>query len=340
MEQRGRAKGGFARAESLTPEQRQEIARYAAAKRWEASSGLPKETHAGVLPLGGMNLACGVLDNDTRVLSTRGITRAFGGRRTGTSAGDSSKRAPELPSFLGSEAIRPFISEELFARLITPIEYRPLRGGRSAFGYEARLLPDICRVILEARKAKKLRHNQAKYADAAEIMLHGLADVGIIALVDEATGYQYDRAKDDLMKILEAYVSKALLPWTERFPSTFFKEIYRLHGWEFREGRTQGPRVVGKLINKLIFEQLPPGVLEDLRRKNPPAYPSGYRRHKHHQWLTQDIGIPHLTNQVSQVMGIMRASENKHEFSRLFDRAFPKKGQQGQLAFPAPNDDD
>lgn len=79
-------------------------------------------------------------------------------------------------------------------------------------------------------------------------------------------------AKDALMKILEAYVNKALLPWTERFPSSFFKQIYRLHGWQFREGRTRGPRIVGKLINRLVYEQLPPGVLQELRQRNPVVY--------------------------------------------------------------------
>jgi hypothetical protein len=39
-------------------------------------------------------------------------------------------------------------------------------------------------------------------------LLRGFARVGIIALVDEATGFQRDRTKDALSKILEAYIAK------------------------------------------------------------------------------------------------------------------------------------
>ena len=331
----GAAKGGKARKEALTPEERSEIARHAAEQRWSARpAGLPRETHTGILPIGDKEIPCGVLENGIRVLSTRGVTRALGGRQTGTrgAQGGSQRGAPQLPPFLTSAAIRPFISDELLVRLIAPIEYKPVRGGRTAFGYEARLLPDICRIILAARRAKALKSNQLRFADAAEILLNGLADVGIIALVDEVTGYQADRARDELMRILEAYISKALLPWVQRFPDDFFKEIYRLHGWQFKEGQTRGPRVVGRLINKLVYEQLPPGVLQELNRRNP-IQPYGYRRYKHHQYLTEDIGHPHLNSQVASVMTLMRVSDNKDQFIRFFEKAFPKKWQQMRFEY-------
>ena len=55
-------------------------------------------------------------------------------------------------------------------------------------------------------------------------------------------------------------------------------------------------------------------------------------KNKHHQWLTDDVGDPHLRNQISQVLGIMRAARNKGEFFRLFERAFPGTTTlQGQL---------
>lgn len=78
-------------------------------------------------------------------------------------------------------------------------------------------------------------------------MLKALANVGITALVDEATGYQKDRPKDELRLILEAYISKELLPWTERFPEEFYKEMFRLRQWpfssvEYPKKGPQGPR--------------------------------------------------------------------------------------------------
>lgn len=87
------------------------------------------------------------LENGTRVFSRRGVGRAFGSRQTGINDG-----ALEIPPFLGSKALFPFISEYLMVRLKSPIEYLPKHGGRSAIGYEASILPAICEAILDAKK--------------------------------------------------------------------------------------------------------------------------------------------------------------------------------------------
>jgi hypothetical protein len=203
---------------------------------------------------------------------------------------------------------------------------------------EATLLPKICGVILDAEKAGALRASQRHLAERAERLIRGFAHVGIIALVDEATGYQADRAKDELIKILEAYISPELRPWTRRFPPEFFEEIYRLNDWRFVPGNLRGPRYVGKLIKQLVYKKLPPGVLEELQRKNP-VQDYGYRRHKHHQFLTPDVGNPHLDKQITAVMTLMRASAgDKTLFKRLFENAFPVKGQ--QLALPMNSEDE
>ncbi len=124
-----------------------------------------------------------------------------------------------------------------------------------------------------------------------------------------------------------------LLPWARRFPPEFFEEIYRLNGWPFVEGNLRGPRYVGRLINELVYKKLPPGVLGELQRKNP-VQDYGYRRHKHHQFLTPDVGHPHLDKQVTAVMTLMRASDDKATFRRLFEKAFPVRGQQIPLPLP------
>ncbi len=121
-------------------------------------------------------------------------------------------------------------------------------------------------------------------------------------------------------------------------PNEFFKQIYRLHGWEYREGSLKGPRYVGKLVNALVYEQLPQGVLPELRRRNPPDE-TGHRRHKHHQFLTDDTGEPHLDKQITAVTTLMRVADNKDQFFKLFQKAFPKPGQARQLRlFPEPDE--
>jgi hypothetical protein len=122
-----------------------------------------------------------------------------------------------------------------------------------------------------------------------------------------------------------------LLPWTRRFPDEFFRQIYRLHNWPYKEGQHKRPKYLGKLVNQLVYAKLPPGVLPELRKLNPPGE-SSYRRYKHHQFLTSDTGHPHLDKQIIETTTLMRVSDDKKSFRRLFDKAFPAKYQQIELA--------
>ncbi len=148
----------------------------------------------------------------------------------------------------------------------------------------------VCDVYLEARNAHKLDPKQRSVARAAEILVRGLARVGIVALVDEATGFQEVRARDELQRILEAYVQAEFRPWLKMFPDDFFREIYRLQGWEYRPGTSKRTPYVGKLVNKYVYEQLPTGVLDELRRLNP-KNERGNPSRRHHQFLTEGTGI-------------------------------------------------
>lgn len=171
-------------------------------------------------------------------------------------------------------------------------------------------------------------------AQVCEVLLRGFAAVGIVALVDEATGYQADRDRQELHKILEAYISKELLPWTKRFPDVFYKQMFRLWGWRYppdaREGSPRGPRYVGKLTKQLIYEKLPRGVLNELERLNPPNE-KWQRRSRHPQHLTEGIGNQHLEKQIAVVTALMRGASNKGQFKRLFARNFPEGHEQTEM---------
>ncbi|HEU4324398.1 MAG TPA: P63C domain-containing protein [Roseiflexaceae bacterium] len=140
-----------------------------------------------------------------------------------------------------------------------------------------------------------------------------------------ATGYREQRQRDELRKILEAYISEELRPWVRVFPEEFFKQLYRIHGWEYKHTNARTP-YVGKLINRYIYEQLPEGVLQGLQAKNP-VTKKGYRKHKHHQYLTIDTGDKHLDRQIASVTTLMRAADNKDDFERMFQKVFPKATQ-------------
>lgn len=159
----------------------------------------------------------------------------------------------------------------------------------------------------------------------------------MIALVDEATGYQVVRDHDELQKILTAYVLPEHRPWIQTIPREFTKELYRVWGWN--TSKQQGPRYAGKLTRKLLYEHLPAPVLPRLDELNPVDKGKWQRKYKHHTLLTQDIGIQHFRSQLAGVMALLRASPNKRVFMTLFERAFGQN-QQSKLPFAEPNLDD
>jgi hypothetical protein len=101
---------------------------------------------------------------------------------------------------------------------------------RRALGYDAEALPGICEAVLQARADGVLHPRQLHIAAASELIARGLMRVGIIALVDEATGYQKQRAQDALAEILEQFIAKELRPYIRLFPSEFYENLFRLRG--------------------------------------------------------------------------------------------------------------
>jgi hypothetical protein len=149
-----------------------------------------------------------------------------------------------------------------------------------------------------------------------------LAEVGIVALVDEATGYQSVRDRHELQRILEAYVAQQYLPWTLRFPQEFYQELFRLRKWDWNPDSNKRPKRVGKDTEEIIYDRLPIGVKEKLRENNPEIRP-GYRRYAHHQFLSGDIGNPHLERLVAVVTALMKISPSWQSFKKKLNKAVP-----------------
>ncbi len=325
----GRAKGGHARAASLSKDERTESARAAALARWAGDNALPQATHDGELHLGEQVLVAAVLPNGKRLLSQGTFLKAIGRSRTPKAGTGAVATGDGVPFFLQAEQIRGFVTEELLLAT-TPVFFR-LRNGRRAVGYDAMLLPMVCEVYLkfrdkclkdDGRVPKQYEH----IVEACDRLTRGLARFGIRALVDQATGYQADKAREDLMKILEAYISPYLMPWTRRFPHEFFREAYRLLGWEYKAGSVKHPKYMGKFINKYVYEALPPGVLTELKERLP-KNENGNRRAQLWRLLTIDTGIPHLDRQLTTVQTIMQLSPNKEMFEQHFKTLFGKQAQ-------------
>lgn len=320
--------GGKARAEKLSPQDRVEIASRAAKARW----GAPKATHQGVLRIGELTIDCAVLPDGRRVLSQRSLGRALG-RGFGGKDWRSQQKAVEggggkLPFFLTAKTLNPFISNDLLLLVNEPVQYQHGQGGGVAHGLEASVLPMVCDVWLKARDAKVLTRTQEAVAARADMLMRGLAHVGVIALVDEATGYQDVRDRQALQAILDKFLAKELAAWAKRFPDEFYKEIFRLRRWKWNALRRPG--VVAAWTKDLVYARLAPGVLEELEARNP-VIASGRRAAKHHQWLSGDVGHPALAQHLHAVISLMRASDSWEGFKILINRAFPKRGSNLEL---------
>lgn len=328
-------KGGKARADKLTSAERSEIARAGAEARWSKADpsrkSLPKVAYGDddhPLRIGEIEIPCFVLEDERRVLTFPGMQGALKMAKGGSMVPGMNR----FELFVSRERIKPFVSNDLLSRIREPIVFITPTGSR-AYGYEAEILVEICEAVLAARSSPMgLQKQQEQIAHQCELLMRGLARVGIVALVDEATGFQEFRKRDALHRILEAYIAPELMPWTRRFPASFYEEMFRLHKWPYDPASVARPGVVGKFTNTYVYEQLPPGVLEELRQKNPKDE-FGRRRARFHQYLSEDVGNPHLERQIAATSAIMRVADDWPAFKRMFKRAFPKLGDQTEI-FP------
>ena len=319
-----KAIGGYARAQALSPVQRQEIARKAALTRW--STDIPQAKYSGTLKIGDVSIPCAVLEDGTRVLTQWGFSRAIG--RAGRPAAGRGSDVEKLAPFLALDNLKPYVSNEL-ADSTKPIIFRLLRGGK-AYGYKAELLPKVCEVYLRARDEGALLKSQEKFAKACDMLTRGLAHVGILALVDEATGYQEIRDRLALQEILDKFLRKEFATWAKQFPDEFYEHIFRLRKWEWKGMKVNRPQVVAYYTKDIVYARLAPGILKDLESRNP-TDEKGNRKARHHQWLTEDVGHPALAQHLYAVVGLMRIAETWEGFKTMLDRAYPKQGDSLQL---------
>lgn len=323
----GRAKGGHARAAKMSPAERSANAKKAADTRWsenltEAVCGSPDRP----LRIGDIEIECYVLEDGTRVITQSSFLHSLGRHRK--PAG----QRQMTPPMLQGRALAPFVTAEIIEKS-QPITFRMPNGAR-AMGYNAELLPEICEIYLKARDSKKLPYNQEHVAQRAEILVRGLAHVGIIALVDEATGYQEVRARDALALILEAFIAKELQAWVRTFPDDFYRELFRLRGLEFPTATVQRPKYFGTLTNNIVYERLAPGVLDELKRVTP-RDANGRPKAKYFQHLTTNIGYPKLREHLGSVVTLMKLSDDWSDFALKLDRIHPRVGH----TLPLPFDD-
>jgi P63C domain len=271
---------------------------------------MPKALYQGPLPIGDTVLDCVVLDDadNTRVISMTSVFRAFG------RVARSNNRVINIPAFIDAQNLQEYIDQELKG-LIKPIQY--IDGRSVQTGYNALILPAICDLYLKARRERVLTGKQAHLAEKAEILQSSFAKLGIIALVDEATGFQLDRKHDALRMLLSKYIAEGLQKWIHTFPDSFFAELDRLYDNAPTHSRNR-PQYYGGFINKYVYEPIENGYVKaELDKLN--ITDKGKRKARFHQWLSEE-GRTILTRQIGKVEGTMEMCADIEHYKTVAKR--------------------
>ena len=312
--------GGDARAKLLTSDERRDIAKRAAQARWsrvKSQVRIPNAETDGILLIGNVELDVFVLDDKRRVISKRAMAKALSLKSQGGNA---------FLRSMSRKGIQAAINAKLRAQIENPLAFLT-PGGESADGYEAIILIEVCDALIEARNMGVLVSSQQFLAMQAEFIVRSAAKVGIIALVDEATGY-IDRNKDEYRKLFDGFLKAEFSQWEKEFPDKFFSMIYRLYGLKRQKpDSSKHPQFFGHFIRKFIYYPLANSngaILEQLEEKNPVVYDSGGRKRKFFQYLSDEIGKSSFRQHLWQVIGIGESASDRVHFERAFYRAFPE----------------
>lgn len=247
----------------------------------------------GEIALGGDPVDCYVLDTGQRVISLRAAVKSIADADSG-----------DLAKFIGVSAMKPFVDKDLvLAGLLEfSIPGTQFKGsGLSTENYEL-ILSGYVRALHERAD---LTDRQREIAIKCAIISTGLIRTGLDALVDEATGYQYERAGDALAIKLRAFIADELRAWEKTFPDDLWEEFGRLTRWA---GPLHSrPKWWGKLVLELIYDTLDPDVAKYLRENKPAA---GIRWHSQ---LTDDLGVRQLVSRCYEVIGMAKTCRDIRE---------------------------
>jgi hypothetical protein len=313
------SRGGLARREALSPDERRRLAKQAAMARWKQVGDVPEAGHQGNLLIGDRNLDVYVLEDGRRLLHKRVMGHALGLKSAGGNA---------FMNTLNSQAVKSQLAEDLVQKIENPVIFRAFNG-ELAHGYEALVLIEVCEAIIRAREVGTLTARQQFLAIQSEIIIRAAAKLGIIALIDEATGYSDNKRKDEYRALFQEFLRDEFAQWEQNeYPEKFFDMIYKLYGLKRKNpDSSKHPQFFGKFIRKYIYYPLANShgaILEQLDQKNPVVYVNGGRKYRMYQFLTEKVGLPALRAHMWQTIGIGLTVNDSISFDRSFYKAFPE----------------
>lgn len=305
----GKAKGGIARAKSLTPKQRSDQAKSGAIARWGY-----KATHMGNFKdQFGIDAECYVLNDDlkTPVVTKTGLAQLL---QIGTLARDIDRlmSAPFM-----SDMRDPELEEKLEKPLKFQLEARS-NNATIAHGFDIGVVIDIAKLLVKARDKGVLPANRIAAAEAAQRLMNASAKSGIRGVAYAVSGYE--PAAQAVIEAFKMYVREEARAWEKEFPDELYYEWYRLY--ELKKPEKGGhPGNFRWFTERHIYETLAKseGKILDIAKEN--REENGKRGDKIHMFLS-DVGVKALRRHIGKIIGMASMCETKEQYESALERVF------------------
>lgn len=275
----------------------------------------PRADWSGNLQVGESSLPCYVLNDRRRIFSTRGMLESLGYKSNSNPDG-----------VFNSKALAPFMETQ----------GNPYKGdhvvdfftdtGTNAMGYDVEKFMDICHAYSEAYEAGVLEGRNKDAALKANAIIRACSKIGIVALVDEATGYQYARAENALQFKLKLYLSEEMRAWEKTFPDELWIQFARLTDWTGSPTKNR-PKYWGYLVMDLIYGYLDEEVARYIKQNKPKPR----KGQNYHQWFNEDFGMRKLTEHINRVIGMAQGCETMDELKQKMAHRYGGKPLQLEL---------
>lgn len=282
---------------------------------------MPVAQWPGLLAVADDELPCYVLEDGRRVITRTGALNFL----------TNGKGGGNLESYLKLQALQPFLPSDIEDQFIEISIPQVVNKNVQAMSASAFI--DICRAYSRARDTGALSSDsQIAIAIRGSMLLAAFAKTGIEAAIDEATGYQYDRASDALQTKLKLYLEEEMRPWEKTFPDELWIQFGRLTRW--RGPIHERPKYWGKLVMELVYGYLDKDVAEWLK-SHAPEPKSG---RNYHQWLSGQYGLRKLMEHIWMLIGLATACQDMRELRDRMAQKFGREGVQFTLYLPPPPD--
>lgn len=311
-EPKGKAKGGIARAKSLTSKQRSDQAKKGAVARWGY-----KATHKGsFMDEFGIDAECYVLNDEdkTVVTSKRGLSRLLGLGGLGN----------DVDRVIHSQYMASFVDAILLEKFKNPLIFQwkgddAGLGFSEAHGYDITMVGDLASALIKANIAGALPKSRIQAARQAQLLSNAAMKAGIKGLAYAVAGYRPE--VQEVINAFKAFVREEARQYEKEFPDELYEEWYRLYGLNRPEkGR---PIRFGQLTNMQIYVPLAKSkgkILEQIRASRDE---NGKQTDKLHLFLSE-IGVKALRQHIGKLLGVAAMSDSKEEYEAGIEKVFGK----------------